>query len=125
MPKILIVEDNPDIVELIQMILKPYHCETFVDYHGFEAVSICKTKKPDLVILDIALPGVDGYTIQHELLADEHTHQIPILIITSKHQLHEIFVGANNVMGFMEKPLHIGDFRRKVINILQSKGFQL
>jgi CheY-like chemotaxis protein len=120
MTKILVVEDNPYTFELIKMVLKPPDYQVFNDPTGGNAAQLCKTVQPDIILLDVALPEMDGYSIQTKLLEDEKTKNIPIVVMTSKHQVEELFQTAQNVVGFIPKPFHIEDLVKKVKQILEK-----
>ena len=93
MKKILIVEDEKDIAELISYNLKREGFDTRVVTSGEKAVAAVLKETPDLVILDLMLPGVDGLEICKQLKYSEKTKKIPILIVTAKTEEHEIVLG--------------------------------
>jgi CheY-like chemotaxis protein len=84
---------------------------------GFEALRLLDSAPPDLVVLDLALPGIDGYTIRHELAAHVHTSHIPIVIVTGSTDNLESLkvncllrkpVSANAVVDAVAKCLALG-----------------
>ncbi|MBU3930837.1 MAG: response regulator [Pseudomonadota bacterium] len=81
--RILIVDDDPDLVEAISMILKSKHYEVIVAYGGVEGLEKTKTEKPDLIVLDVMMPDKDGYTVCKELKADPVLCEIPVLLLTA------------------------------------------
>jgi len=85
MPKreILIVEDNPQTVKLIKFILEKNNYSTVSAKDGEQGLQMAKEKKPDLIILDLMLPGMDGYRVCETLKADTDTKVIPILVLTA------------------------------------------
>ncbi len=93
MKKILIVEDEKDIAELISYNLKREGFDTRAVTSGEKAVAAVLKETPDLVILDLMLPGVDGLEICKQLKYSEKTKNIPILIVTAKTEEHEIVLG--------------------------------
>lgn len=84
MKKILLVDDDKDIREVLKkkLVLNKYAVITADS--GQEALIICKTSMPDLVILDIAMPDIDGYETCRLLKEDNKTSKIPILFLTGK-----------------------------------------
>jgi len=92
--KILIVEDEEDIRELVKYNLER---EGFTDLRavetGEEAVNLVKTFLPDLILLDLMLPGIDGLTVCRKLKNNEKTEHIPIIMLTAKSEESDVVVG--------------------------------
>ena len=84
MKTILVVDDEQEIRELQKKKLEKYDYKVITACSGEEALSVCKTNHPDLVLLDIAMPGLDGYGVAVQLKRDEVTKNIPIIFITAK-----------------------------------------
>ncbi len=82
--KILIVEDNPDVVGLVQMILEHLGYDPIVATTGEQGVNLATSHLPDLVLLDIFLPDMDGFTVACQIRQNQKTHSIPILATTGK-----------------------------------------
>jgi len=91
--KILIIEDEPDILELVQYNLEKngYHVYTAAD--GEDGVIEAKKIKPDAVILDLMLPGIDGLEVCRRLRQAEETKLVPIIMLTAKSEESDIVVG--------------------------------
>jgi two-component system alkaline phosphatase synthesis response regulator PhoP len=85
MPKreILVVEDNPQTVKLIKFILEKNDYSAVTAKDGEKGLQMAKEKKPDLIILDLMLPGMDGYRVCETLKADADTKEIPIIVLTA------------------------------------------
>jgi CheY-like chemotaxis protein len=81
--KILVVDDDPPIVKGIEMVLKNAGYETQVTLNGEETVDLVESFKPDLILLDVMLGTMDGRDIAKGLKNDEHTKQIPIVMISA------------------------------------------
>ena len=81
--KILVVDDDPDLVETTSMILKSKQYDVVVAYDGVEGLDKAKTEKPDLIVLDVMMPEKDGYTLCKELKADAALNAIPVLLLTA------------------------------------------
>ena len=84
MKKILIVDDEQDIRELLKKRLEQNKFIAITAADGQEVLDICKTNKPDLVLLDIAMPEMDGYETCGKLKQDKETSGIPVLFLTAK-----------------------------------------
>ena len=91
--KILIVEDDEDIVEMIAYNLKKEGYRILSALRGEEAVSLAKRERPDLIILDLMLPGIDGFEVCKILKKNEITMQIPIIMLTAKSQEIDKVIG--------------------------------
>lgn len=81
--EILIVEDNPQTVKLIKFILEKNEYSTISAKDGEEGLQMAREKKPDLIVLDLMLPGMDGYRVCEILKANPKTKEIPILVLTA------------------------------------------
>ncbi len=84
-PRIAIVDDNPDVRRLVRRILQSQgNYELFEAANGIEAVDLIRRELPNLVILDLMMPEMDGYGVMDALQSDPSTAQIPIIVITAK-----------------------------------------
>ena len=80
---ILIVEDDPQTVKLIKFILEKEDYSTISAKDGEEGLQMAREKKPDLIVLDLMLPGIDGYRVCEILKANPVTKEIPIIVLTA------------------------------------------
>jgi len=80
---ILVVDDDPDLVETIALMLESKGCEVGKAYDGIEGEESIKERKPDLIILDIMMPRKDGYALCAELKASDDTRDIPVILLTA------------------------------------------
>ncbi len=122
MGKIFVVDDESETTELIALILER-------DGHAvvrIHSVTNCLERlpgeKPDMMILDIMMPEMDGYTLANRLSAEEETRQIPIMILTAKHGMREVFNLSSNIVGYMQKPFDPADLRNRVRVILETRN---
>ena len=81
--KILIVDDDPDLVEAVKMILESKNYEVTAAYGGIEGIEKANTENPDLIVLDVMMPDKDGYTVCKELKAHPELAKIPVLLLTA------------------------------------------
>lgn len=84
--KILIIDDEPELVKAIEVRLKANGYKTIFSYDGEGGIKKAFEEKPDLIILDIIMPKMNGFDVCQILKADERTSQIPILILTASQQ---------------------------------------
>lgn len=101
-PKILLVDDQPVNIHVLRELFKN-ECEVFMATDGEQAIAICQATMPDLILLDVAMPGMDGLEVCRQLKASEGTSDIPIIFVTAynndQDQLHAFEVGAVDVIG--------------------------
>lgn len=90
---VLIAEDESDIRQLISFNLERESMDTLLAKDGVEAFEIAKEKEPDLIILDLMLPRMDGFTVFKELRLDSRTKDIPVIMLTAKAQLDDVITG--------------------------------
>ena len=126
MPRILIVDDEPEIVTLLRFILeKEGHTITeagngviALEQLGVEPPANDK-ERPDLIVLDIMMPVMDGYALNNRLQKEEKTMTIPILVLTAKGQkMRDLFEMAPNVAAYVQKPFDPKMLRELIASIL-------
>ena len=119
-PKILIVEDDLDIAEMLNAYFRVQGYEVFTVNWGEDGVRSCQTVHPDLVILDIRLPDIDGYEVARRLRSDRRTADIPIIFLTEKRdrsdRLQGLELGADD---YITKPFDVQELRLRVRNALK------
>lgn len=103
---IMIVDDEPNTVELVKLILETEGYETSVAYSGSEALEKIKTKKPDMILLDIMMPLMDGWAVRTKLSEENETKDIPIIMLTAKAQPIDRMIGQHVVVvaDYITKP---------------------
>ncbi|MCM8776641.1 MAG: response regulator [Candidatus Omnitrophica bacterium] len=89
--KILIVDDDQDFVQLLEFDLKKHGYDVTVALNGEEGLEKIKAQKPGLIILDIKMPKVDGYTFVRHLKKDPESKQIPVIVLTSYEPMKDMF----------------------------------
>ncbi len=82
-PKILVIDDDPTAIELIELILETEGYEVIKTYDGKEGFELITKEKPDLVILDLIMPEISGFNIAYQMRQNPETKNIPIIILTS------------------------------------------
>jgi two-component system alkaline phosphatase synthesis response regulator PhoP len=89
--------------------------------NGEEAVEIAKAKKPDLILMDLIMPKMDGYTACSEIKADQATKGIPVVILTGvRHELNKKYAMEMGAKGYLTKPFDIQELR-DMITLLLAK----
>ncbi len=119
--KILVVDDERHIVRLVQVNLDRAGYEVAVAYDGIEALKKVSEDKPDMVILDVMMPRMDGFEVLKKLQADEDTKDIPVIMLTAKAQDADIFKGwSSGVSSYLTKPFNPRELLTFVERIFQS-----
>lgn len=104
-PTVLVVDDSPTVRKLIAGKLEGAGYKVFCAESGREAAVLAKTVKPALVLLDIAMPKMDGYQVCRTLRGDSVTHDIPVVMISGKDGFYDEVKGAESgASGFITKP---------------------
>ncbi|MEM9979823.1 MAG: response regulator [Cyanobacteria bacterium P01_D01_bin.2] len=103
---ILIIDDDADIREATQLCLElTGHWDVWKASNGPEGIAIAQSKVPDVILLDMMMPGMDGLAILQRLQDNPKTQQIPIIILTAKAQSHEqAYFGQLKVLSVITKP---------------------
>ncbi|HEY4686774.1 MAG TPA: response regulator [Candidatus Subteraquimicrobiales bacterium] len=121
--KILLVEDEPDIIRLVKFTLEQRNFEVVATSNGLAAIEIASTEKPDLILLDVMMPVINGYDTCVRLKKNEKTKDIPVIILSAKAQKKEVDralkVGAAD---FIAKPFSPRELREKIEKILSIKN---
>ena len=91
--KILVVDDNASVCELVAARLKEWGLEVTTAANGLEALAVTKRNRPDLVLLDIMLPWLNGFEVARVLKADAATRHIPIVFLTVKDRIQDKILG--------------------------------
>ncbi len=117
--KILIVEDNSDMVDMIQMTLDHWSYDSITAKNGKEAVDMADYQLPDLVLLDIMLPKMDGFEAARLIRQNPKTHSIPILAVTAKvlrKDREECL--KNGCNDYLSKPFTLEELASKIEKLL-------
>jgi CheY-like chemotaxis protein len=130
MKKILIVDDEPDIVSYLEMILQDNGYETVVAVNGAEAMEKVRSEKPDLVTLDISMPEASGTRFYKEMKTDSELKAIPVFIVTGVTGLggdqyaYEKFISNRRLVpapeGYFPKPIEREEFVKAVREALAT-----
>ncbi len=121
--KILIVEDDLDVAEMLNAYFGVQGYDVVTVNWGEDGVRTCVSERPDLVILDIRLPDIDGYEVARRLRGDRRTKDVPIIFLTEKREradrLHGLELGADD---YITKPFDVQELRLRVRNSLERVG---
>jgi DNA-binding response OmpR family regulator len=119
-PTLLIVEDDLDIAEMLSAYFRVQDYETLTANWGEDGVQMCQNHHPDLVILDIMLPDIDGFEVARQIRSDRRTREIPIIFLTEKRERSNRLKGLElQADDYITKPFDIQELRLRVRNTLQ------
>jgi len=109
--RILIVEDNMDNYELVRFVLERAGYDVFLAVNGRDGVDAARLQKPDLILMDLGMPEMDGWTASQKLKSDEATKSIPLYALTA----HTLPQDRKRAMqagcdGYVSKPIHVQSF---------------
>src|SRR2546430_1763636 len=122
MGKILVVDDEKDVVEMIKYMLVKEGHSVLEAYDGHEGLALARSERPELIVLDVMMPKMDGYTMTTHLLEDSTTRDIPVVILTAKGQMRNAFEMSSNVKFYMEKPFDPKDLMQNLQAALKRKN---
>ena len=118
---ILVVDDSRTVVAAFNKVLTQAGFKVLTANNGEEGVAMAKAELPDLILMDVVMPGINGYQATRQIRKEETTAHIPIIIVSGEEQATEQFwgkrVGAN---GFLTKPIDRGEFFGKIFEILEE-----
>jgi len=118
--KILIIEDDLDVAEMLNAYFRVQGYEVFTVNWGEDGVRSCQTVHPDLVILDIRLPDIDGYEVARRLRSDRRTSEVPIIFLTEKRDRSDRLLGLElGADDYITKPFDVQELRLRVRNSLK------
>lgn len=120
--RVLIVDDDREMVELIQLFLANAGYETLTATSGEAALETAFREKPDLILLDIMMPKIDGWEVFRSIKNDPDTKSIPIAFITARTQNIDKMIGLSVMKadGYITKPFSKKDLLEKVAQILRT-----
>ena len=119
--KILVVDDERHIVRLVEVTLPRAGYDVVSAYDGVEALEKIAAEKPEMIILDVMMPRMDGFEVLKELRAKAETKDIPVIMLTAKAQDADIFKGwSSGVDSYLTKPFNPRELLAFVERILQS-----
>jgi two-component system alkaline phosphatase synthesis response regulator PhoP len=132
MPKqtrILLIDDDPDVHTVVKKILEPKSYEVISAYDGFEGLRKVVDERPDLIILDVIMPGKHGFDVCHELKTDEKYHffsNIPVLMLTvypeDREKMH-LSMREGMMMeaeDYLQKPIDARELVKRVEGLLKK-----
>ena len=120
--KILVVDDEPHIVKLVQSRLKANGYDVITAFDGKEALDIAHKENPDLIILDLMLPQMDGYKVCGLLKRDTKYINVPIILFSARAQEEDIKLGQEvGADAYITKPFKPDELLEKIEKLLKER----
>jgi DNA-binding response OmpR family regulator len=123
--KILIVEDDTDTSDMLSEYFSSWGYEVLTAAWGGDALELCRRIPPDVIILDIRLPDINGYDIYQELRSNLQTSRTPIIFLTQRNGREDVITGLKlGAVDYITKPFDIEELGLRVRNVLQQTSYQ-
>ena len=120
--RVVLIEDDPDLRRVVQLTLQfgaAWTVETAAD--GRSGIEMVKRVKPDLVLVDLMMPGMDGYEVCRRLVSDTATARIPIVLLTARQNLDPERVRASGARGVITKPFDLDALAPAILRLCHEE----
>jgi len=119
----MVIDDEPDLVEVVKLILESDGYMVITAGGGEEALDEIEKEKPDLVLLDIIMPRMDGWEVFSRIKSNPKTHEIPVIMLTAKDQRIDKLIGLHVVCvdDYITKPFGRAELLERIKRVLQEK----
>ena len=121
--RVLCIEDEPEMIDLIRLILERKGFEVMGAVGGQEGLDTVRREKPDLVLLDLMMPDVDGWEVYRQMKADDELKSIPVVVVTAKAQSIDKVLGLHiaKVDDYVTKPFGPTDLLDAVDKVFKKQ----
>ena len=121
-PLVLIADDDEDILQLLAFRLERAGYETVQAQNGKQALQLALDLQPALAVLDVMMPGLDGYDVTRELRRNERTSTMPVILLTARAQASDVSRGlAAGADDYLKKPFDAQDLKDRVERLLRPR----
>lgn len=121
MAKILIVDDSPTDVHVCGQLLQKHGYDTVTAGTAEQGIEKARSEKPDLILMDVIMPGMNGFQATRSLSDDEQTAHIPVIIVSTKTmQTDRVWGLRQGASEYLTKPINDGELLEKVSALLQT-----
>ena len=118
-PRILLVDDQESVQKLLDAILKVRNYDVMYASNGLDAIEIAMSVKPDLILLDVMMPGMDGFKVCQTLKANTPTKDIPVVFLTARGDDADREMGERvGASGFVKKPFRSAELLKNIADLL-------
>lgn len=122
---ILIVEDNDDLQLLFQLVLESEGYEVVIANNGKDALESIDTIRPQLVLMDIMMPGIDGIEVARSIKQRQDYESLPILLVSAIDRLQDRQLNYSKASGILYKPFDLDDLIDKVVRLTSDRQFEV
>ncbi len=122
--RVVCIEDEPEMIDLVKLILSRKGYEVTGAMGGREGLEVIAREKPDLVLLDLMMPDMDGWEVYQKMKAGEATRGIPVIVVTAKAQSIDKVLGLHiaKVDDYITKPFGPQELLESVEKVMGRKG---
>lgn len=121
--KIIVIEDESEMIDLISMILQREGYKVYGASSGLQGLILVEDVQPDLILLDLMMPDMDGWEVYQRLKADPRTHSVPVIVVTARSQSIDKVLGLSiaKVDDYLTKPFSPADLLESVNRTLLAR----
>ncbi|HMM29468.1 MAG: response regulator [Chloroflexota bacterium] len=125
--RIVCVEDEREMIDLVRLILSRRGYEVHGALGGREGLALIAAVKPDVVLLDLMMPDMDGWEVYQQMKANDHMKSIPVIVVTAKAQSIDKVLGLHiaKVDDYITKPFGPSELLDSVVRVLQAAGVEV
>jgi DNA-binding response OmpR family regulator len=125
--KVVCIEDEPEMIDLVKLILTRRGYEVIGAAGGREGLAAIERVQPDLVLLDLMMPDMDGWEVYQQMKSNESMKDIPVIVVTAKAQSIDKVLGLHiaKVNDYITKPFGPSELLSSVIRVLQEAGIEV
>ena len=122
MKTVMFVDDEDDVRGSVKQLLTKWGYKPIVAKNGYDCLKKLKTENPDLILLDIMMPGMDGWDTCAKIKADKKTENIPIVFLTAKTDPISTSMGRIASFDYITKPFDINDLKKRIESALKKNN---
>ncbi len=123
MARILVIDDDQSIVELVKVNLEMQGHQIYTASDGIKGLALAQQHRPDLVILDVMMPDLDGFTVCQRLRQNQYTHSIPVILLTALGMTKDKITGFDSgADDYLVKPFEIAELQVRVRALLRRSS---
>ncbi len=122
--RILCIEDEAEMIDLTRLVLEREGFEVLGAVGGAQGLDIIKTEKPDLVLLDLMMPDIDGWEVYRQMKADKEMSTIPVIVVTARAQSIDKVLGLQvaKVDDYITKPFGPKDLLESILRVFPNES---
>jgi diguanylate cyclase (GGDEF)-like protein len=124
MDRVLVAEDSPEIAKLMELTLRMEGYDVLHAADGVQALHLARTMAPHLVLLDVMMPGLNGFEVANQLKKDPATADIPIIFVTAKHETDALVQGLEVAVDYISKPFAVPELAARVRAAMRMSKLQ-